>query len=1402
MRIFMAKKYSIGLDIGTTSVGWAVVNEDDELVRYKKKNMWGSRLFEEAEKAEGRRMNRSARRRLKRREQRINFLQNIMSPMVLPVDNSFFIKLNESMLYDDDKKYDPLKTSLQDAGYLEKTKAAPKKYPTIYHLRKDLIESDEKVDPRLIYMAIHHIIKYRGNFLYQGQKFNINNTQEVDENLTQIFEFLEDNFGISLDDLNGKRSEIIAILRQSNKSKSQRKSDIVALFKLEKSQKNALEQVVKAFLGLTVNLHQLFDIDKQSLDFSKFEEKRDISDESLQSLNDEQIEYLDLLQKVYSWVILQGVLRGESSISQAMINKYDDYARDLKYVKNLFKKYLSKEDYKEYFKSKQDSKGEYTHYTKYSESGWNYDEFIKDFKKYYEKAVKNGADTTTPEVKRFAARLENKEAFSKLRISDNGAIPYQLHKDELVKIIKKQGKFYPELLEKVDNGDRRMEYKLVRLLEYRIPYYVGPLQTTNQNNSDFAWMKRQAAGDITPFNFYQKVDKIGSAESFIERLTNNCTYLPDKPVLPKNSLLFSEFVVRNEIKNIRINGEQPSIDLENKIFEDLFLKKKKVTKKDVLQYLKNTHYPIIKTMGDPEVSGLASETHFNSSMSSYIDFMEKIGLDISLDINSPVYTMTESLIKWITIFEDKKILAEKIKKEYGDRLSKEQIQNICKLNYSGWASLSRELLVDVKNRPDESELGQSIIELMRSEKFNFMQIISKQPIKGKLKQALIEAVGDTDKITYQNIVDLPASPGVKRGIWQAVQLVDEIVELHDGKKPEKIYIEMARGSNGFGRTQNRKRQLEKVYDKIEVDSQYYTKEEVKQARDELKELQKVDSDALMLYFQQLGKCVYSGKTINLNTLTQTCQIDHVLPQSLIKDNSLDNRVLVLTGENQRKRETYPLDPEIVKSRIGLWKYWLDNKLISPAKFARLTKTQEKYEQEKMSGGFIARQLVETRQITKHVAVLLNRRYGTDQDQEIVEPIKARITSEFRDKFDFPKSRSINDFHHAKDAYLAAVLERFLAQKFPNRSRNNLYDRYMKFANESRETRESRETGFVLYGIDKKEVTNTETGEIIDGETRMNTIRRIMRFNDCLVTKKAETSQDGELFNATIYKKENLANAKIARTKGLPVSKYGGHTSDKTAYLAAVELTDSKGKIIRKLVKIPIRIALSSQSNDKLTEWLKKEHVTQNVKIIKNNIPKYQIIGTKDNSILILTSQADAGNFKQLHLPYDVEKRYAHFQKVFPGLNEINLSDATLARRVYKKLPDLVNRVGDLENYQYEFKPNAANSINKFFDEFYQTLLGKISDHIKFYGDRMIQKLRDFYDIFSASDNIAQKFQFLEQMLVLTSADARYPAFEKLEISRKYFKSSTGKMTEKTFYLDDITFYDYSITGLKVKKTKL
>lgn len=44
-------KYYIGVDIGTNSVGWAVIDENGNLLKKGKHHLWGSRLFDQAQTA-------------------------------------------------------------------------------------------------------------------------------------------------------------------------------------------------------------------------------------------------------------------------------------------------------------------------------------------------------------------------------------------------------------------------------------------------------------------------------------------------------------------------------------------------------------------------------------------------------------------------------------------------------------------------------------------------------------------------------------------------------------------------------------------------------------------------------------------------------------------------------------------------------------------------------------------------------------------------------------------------------------------------------------------------------------------------------------------------------------------------------------------------------------------------------------------------------------------------------------------------------------------------------------------------------------------------------------------------------------------------------------------------------
>ena len=92
---------------------------------------------------------------------------------------------------------------------------------------------------------------------------------------------------------------------------------------------------------------------------------------------------------------------------------------------------------------------------------------------------------------------------------------------------------------------------------------------------------------------------------------------------------------------------------------------------------------------------------------------------------------------------------------------------------------------------------------------------------------------------------------------------------------------------------------------------------------------------LFLYYMQNGKDMYTGDELSLHRLSHY-DIDHIIPQSFMKDDSLDNLVLVGSTENRGKSDDVP-SKEVVKDMKAYWEKLYAAGLISQRKFQRLTK---------------------------------------------------------------------------------------------------------------------------------------------------------------------------------------------------------------------------------------------------------------------------------------------------------------------------------------------------------------------------------------------------------------------------------------------------------------------------------
>ena len=187
-------EYYLGLDVGTNSVGWAVTDRDYNMLKFKGKAMWGARLFEEAEDASGRRTNRTNRRRLARRHQRLLILEMLFADAICKQDPNFFRRLEESGLWLEDKTDKECRFALfNDPGFTDKD--YHRQYPTIYHLRSELARSTAPHDVRLVYLAIHHIMKNRGHFLYETSE-NTETIKSLDTSISELDEYLFDTYGM------------------------------------------------------------------------------------------------------------------------------------------------------------------------------------------------------------------------------------------------------------------------------------------------------------------------------------------------------------------------------------------------------------------------------------------------------------------------------------------------------------------------------------------------------------------------------------------------------------------------------------------------------------------------------------------------------------------------------------------------------------------------------------------------------------------------------------------------------------------------------------------------------------------------------------------------------------------------------------------------------------------------------------------------------------------------------------------------------------------------------------------------------------------------------------------------------------------------------------------------------
>jgi len=321
---------------------------------------------------------------------------------------------------------------------------------------------------------------------------------------------------------------------------------------------------------------------------------------------------------------------------------------------------------------------------------------------------------------------------------------------------------------------------------------------------------------------------------------------------------------------------------------------------------------------------------------------------------------------------------------------------------------------------------------------------------------------EVEQIEPKGVLGAPietSNPIVNKGLHELKRVVNAVIKQYG--KPSAIRIEMARDleMNTKRYKENEKRQgKNKKANEGAVDAYKGLKLGNYPSHD--------DKIKYRLWEEQSHRCVYSNKTIPLNTVfTAEVEIDHILPFKKSLDDSYMNKVLCYTAENRIKGDRTPIDAwrgntekwNQMTQSIGKWK-GLESKV------NRFYQTEEDLQKR----DFISSQLNDTRYIAK-LAQEYVKQLGCD-----VLVTKGFVVSQIRHQWglndllgETNKKERTDHRHHAIDAVVIAATSRGLYKKAVSQIQRNKLNIPVPYSNLREELQESLKHMVVSHASQRK-----------------------------------------------------------------------------------------------------------------------------------------------------------------------------------------------------------------------------------------------------------------------------------------------------------------------------------------------
>ena len=200
---------------------------------------------------------------------------------------------------------------------------------------------------------------------------------------------------------------------------------------------------------------------------------------------------------------------------------------------------------------------------------------------------------------------------------------------------------------------------------------------------------------------------------------------------------------------------------------------------------------------------------------------------------------------------------------------------------------------------------------------------------------------------------------------------------------------------------------------------------------------------IKLYREQNGVCLYSGKSIDFETMLRddnAYQVDHIVPFSRSNNDGITNKVLVFTEENQKKADRTPFeyfgaDEQRWEKFVALVETTYKTRDVKTSDKATnainykyngyaMKKKQNLLLQDYKNDSWNVRALNDTRYITRFIQNYLRQNVDFaegEEKQRVIAP-NGTTTVYLRKRWGLAKDRAEDVLHHAKDAAVVAAID--------------------------------------------------------------------------------------------------------------------------------------------------------------------------------------------------------------------------------------------------------------------------------------------------------------------------------------------------------------------------------------------